>query len=95
MSSIASSVFFPPHLFNKDSVELPLAVPQSLERLHMFPSGTTLVDYVSMLITMGEKGEGPCTEASTRLDRGGRGLISMSNGDRRRDWLAQRAKERG
>ena len=37
MYCIASSVFCLPLLLNKDGVQLPLAVPQSLEQLHMFP----------------------------------------------------------
>ena len=37
MYCIASSIFCLPLLLNRDSVELPLAVPQSLEQLHMFP----------------------------------------------------------
>ena len=37
MHGIHSSVFCLPLLLNRDSVKLPLAVPHSLEQLHMFP----------------------------------------------------------
>ena len=37
MHCIRSSGFCLPLLLNRGSVELPLAVPQSLEQLHMFP----------------------------------------------------------
>ena len=37
MHGIHSSVFCLPLLLNRDSVELPLAVPHSLEQLHTFP----------------------------------------------------------